>query len=127
MPSTAEAFGLMALEAMAAGRPVICFEGTALPAITRAPDCGIAVPMGDSTALRAAINGLSDDPREAKRRGTIGREIARRHHSHDGYLDSLERLYNRPRNVESIDRRGNARSTWAPSESFSPAGIQETA
>ena len=37
MPSTAEAFGLMAVEAMAAGRPVICFEGTALA-------CGDARP-----------------------------------------------------------------------------------
>ena len=93
MPSTAEAFGLMALEAMAAGRPVICFEGTSLPSITRAPECGIAVPMRDSAALRTAIDRLSDDPSEVKRRGELGRVIARRDYSHDRYLDSLECLY----------------------------------
>ena len=69
MPSTAEAFGLMALEAMAAGRPTVCFEGTSLPSITHAPNCGIAVSMGDHPALRAAIDDLSRNPDEARRRG----------------------------------------------------------
>lgn len=68
MPSTAEAFGLMALEAMAAGRPVVSFEGTSLPRVTRAPDCGIAVPMRDSVALRAAIDLLAGDSAEIERR-----------------------------------------------------------
>jgi glycosyltransferase involved in cell wall biosynthesis len=54
MPSTAEGFGLMALESMAAGRPVICCAGTAVADLTRAPECGIAVPPANPRALRDA-------------------------------------------------------------------------
>jgi glycosyltransferase involved in cell wall biosynthesis len=93
MPSTAEAFGLMAIEAMGAGRPVICFEGTSLPAVTHAPDCGIAVPMGDSTALRAAIDELSSNPSEAASRGELGRRIVAQQYDHERYLDSMAALY----------------------------------
>jgi len=101
MPSTAEAFGLMALEAMAAGRPVICFEGTSLPSVTHAPQCGVAVPMGDVDALRGAIDQLARDPQEAQRRGDLGRSIAEQHYSHERYLDSLASLY------ESVARRAS--------------------
>ncbi len=93
MPSTVEGFGLMALEAMAAGRPVVCFEGTAVPQVTHAPECGVAVPKGDAQALRAAIDRLAADPEEARRRGELGRRIAAEQYSHDGYLDSLAELY----------------------------------
>jgi len=75
MPSLAEAFGLTAVEAMAAGRPVVCIEGTALPAVTHAPECGIAVPASDAAALRASVDRLAADPSEAARRGRLGRSI----------------------------------------------------
>lgn len=93
MPSLAEAFGLMALEAMAAGRPVVSFNGTPLPDLTRAPECGIAVPLGDSTALRAAIDQLAANPADAQRRGAMGRAIALSDFSHSLYLDRLSELY----------------------------------
>jgi glycosyltransferase involved in cell wall biosynthesis len=93
MPSTAEGFGLMALEAMASGRPVVCFEGTALPAVTHAPECGIAVPSRDAGALRAALDGLAASPEEAERRGRLGRSIAVDHFGRERYLDALASLY----------------------------------
>ena len=55
MPSIAESFGLMAVEAMACGTPVIVFEGTALQDIIHAPDGGIAVPYKSAEALSTAI------------------------------------------------------------------------
>ncbi len=93
MASEAEAFGLMAVEAMAAGRPVVCFAGTAVSAVTHAPECGISVPFRDATALRAAIDFLSDHPAEVVRRGALGREIAASEYSHERYLKGLEALY----------------------------------
>jgi glycosyltransferase involved in cell wall biosynthesis len=93
MPSLAEAFGLMAVEAMAAGRPVVCFEGTALPAVTHAPECGIAVPAGNATALRAALDRLAEDPSEARRRGRLGRTIVAEEYGQARYLDSMAELY----------------------------------
>ena len=93
MPSTAEGFGLMALEAMASERPVVCFEGTSVASVVHAPDCGIAVPMGDAVALRSAVDRLAEDPSEAKRRGRLGRTLAEVHYSHDRYLDAMASLY----------------------------------
>jgi glycosyltransferase involved in cell wall biosynthesis len=93
MPSNAEAFGLMAVEAMAAGRPVVCFEGTSLPEVTFSPECGIAVPARDSRALRAAIDALADDPQEARRRGELGRTLATEHYDQEHIADKLVSLY----------------------------------
>ena len=93
MPSLAEAFGLMAVEAMAAGRPVVCFEGTALPAVTHAPECGVAVPIGDARALRAALDRLAQDRSERARRGHLGRKIVAEEYGHERYLDSMAELY----------------------------------
>lgn len=93
MPSTAEAFGLMALEAMAAGRPIVSFEGTSLPSVTRAPDCGIAVPMADAAALRDALDMLALHPDEASRRGQLGRRLATEVYGHERYLASIANLY----------------------------------
>lgn len=93
MPSLAEAFGLMAVEAMAAGRPVVCFEGTALPGVTHAPECGIAVPTGDAIALRAVLDRLAEDPSEGDRRGRLGMEIVAADYGQKRYLDGLADLY----------------------------------
>lgn len=93
MPSLAEAFGLMAVEAMAAGRPVVCFEGTAVPAVTYAPECGIAVPTRDAIALRSAVDRLAADPSEATRRGLLGRSIVADKYGLAPYLDALSGLY----------------------------------
>lgn len=50
-----EAFGLVALEAMSAGRPVIASNIGGLPDIVADDKSGILVPPGDVEALRAAL------------------------------------------------------------------------
>lgn len=93
MPSTAESFGMMAVEAMACARPVVCFAGTTVEDITFAPDVGLAVPFGDARALRAGIDALLENPAEAERRGALGRKIAEREYGQERYLDQLAALY----------------------------------
>jgi len=61
MPSIGEAFGMIAVEAMACGTPVIVFEGTSLPSVIHAPHGGIAVPYKDHAALAGAIKLLLED------------------------------------------------------------------
>jgi glycosyltransferase involved in cell wall biosynthesis len=95
MPSTAEAFGMMAIEAMACGRPVICFEGTALPEVTFAPEAGLAVPLRDAEALAAAIARWLGDPEEVSWRGRRCRELAEKHYGLELHLDRLTSLYRR--------------------------------
>lgn len=75
MPSIAEAFGVMAIEAMASGCPVIVFEGTSLPGVTFAPEIGLQVQARDSAGLALVMQQLIDDPVERRRRGHLGRKL----------------------------------------------------
>jgi glycosyltransferase involved in cell wall biosynthesis len=93
MPSTAEAFGLMAVEAMACSKPVIVFDGTALPEVSFAPEVGVAVPLRDAKALAAVIARLSLDPNERRVRGERGRAAAERHYDARQCAERLATLY----------------------------------
>ena len=76
MPSPAEAFGMMAVEAMACGKPVIVFDGTSLPDITNTPRVGLPVPNSDVDALASAIRRLIENKQERFERGIAGRALA---------------------------------------------------
>lgn len=80
MPSMAEAFGLMAIEAMACGRPVLCFEGSSLPSVSFAPKAGVSVPRGNITALANAIDHLASNLAECEQRGALSRKLAEQHY-----------------------------------------------
>ncbi|HJD64815.1 MAG TPA: glycosyltransferase family 4 protein [Rickettsia endosymbiont of Diachasma alloeum] len=93
MPSVAEAFGVMAIEAMACGKPVIVFDETSLPEVTFAPDIGVSVSMRDSNALSNAIKRLVDDPNERLERGSKGRKAAELHYDQDMHVKNLINIY----------------------------------
>lgn len=93
MPSIVEAFGVMAIEAFACGKPVIVFEGTSLPEVTFAPEVGVSVPMHDGEGLYRALQHLIDNPAEREERGRKGREIAEKHYGDDLYAQRLAEIY----------------------------------
>ena len=72
-PSRFEAFGLVALEAMHAGVPVVASEVGGLPEVLG--DTGVLVPPGDADALERAVADLLDDP--VRRQSLGGRGAAR--------------------------------------------------
>jgi rhamnosyl/mannosyltransferase len=78
-PSTtaAEAFGLVQLEAMATGLPVVNTSlPTAVPHVARAGVEALTVPPRDSNALRDAIAYLLEHPTECARLGAAGAKRA---------------------------------------------------
>jgi glycosyltransferase involved in cell wall biosynthesis len=71
-----ETFGLAALEAMAAGRPVIASRIGGLPELIRDGQEGVLVEPGDVSSLAAAIERLLADPELRARMGAAGRRRA---------------------------------------------------
>ena len=68
-----EAFGLVQLEAMAAGVPVICTElRTGTSFVNRDGQTGLVVPPRDPDALCGAIQQLLSDPERRKQMGRAG-------------------------------------------------------
>jgi glycosyltransferase involved in cell wall biosynthesis len=93
MPSVSEAFGMMAIEAMACGKPVIVFDGTSLPEVTHAPQVGISVPMGDIDALAAGMRQLIESRAEREERGAAGRALAEALYGDQLFTKRLTDLY----------------------------------
>jgi teichuronic acid biosynthesis glycosyltransferase TuaC len=79
MPSVDEAFGVVYVEAMAAGLPAIGARGEAGPQEIASVGDGLRlVAPGDVEALAAEIEGLVTDPQYAKDLGEAGRETVLR-------------------------------------------------
>jgi alpha-1,3-rhamnosyl/mannosyltransferase len=74
VPSRFEGFGAPALEAMAAGAPLVAADATALPWVV--DDGGLLVPAGDEVAWAGALARLLDDPHERDRLAEAGRARA---------------------------------------------------
>jgi alpha-maltose-1-phosphate synthase len=68
-PSTYEGFGLVALEAMSQGLPVIATPVGCIPGLLRDGENGLILPPRDSAALAAAIRRLIDHPEQRMRLG----------------------------------------------------------
>jgi glycosyltransferase involved in cell wall biosynthesis len=69
-----EAFGLVQVEAMAAGLPVVCTElGTGTSYVNQHGVTGLVVPPADADALRDAVNRLITDPELRRSMGAAAR------------------------------------------------------
>jgi glycosyltransferase involved in cell wall biosynthesis len=76
LPSVAEAFGLVLVEAMAGGLPVIAADAHG-PAQLVAAGTGWLVPADDQNALAETLLAVASDPQERKRRGNRAHQHSR--------------------------------------------------
>jgi alpha-maltose-1-phosphate synthase len=72
-PSVYEPFGLINLEAMACGTPVVASAVGGIPEVVVDGETGLLVPPGDPGILAAALGRLLADPARGARLGTAGR------------------------------------------------------
>jgi glycosyltransferase involved in cell wall biosynthesis len=73
----AEAFGIVQIEAMAAGLPIVNTNlATTVPLVARHDHEALTVPPNDPQALSQALNRIFDDPALAERLGAAGRDRA---------------------------------------------------
>jgi len=78
-PSTKEGWGLVVLEAMSAGLPVVATDLPVFREYLQPGRDALLVPVGDAPALAAAIAAVLDDPALAARLRAAGLAVSRRY------------------------------------------------
>ena len=92
-PGAPEPFGLVNIEAMAMGKPVVAFAHGALPEIVLPEETGLLVAPGDTTALAASVSRLLKDPILSRRMGRAGRKRVDDRFRIERTVAELETLY----------------------------------
>jgi len=91
-----EAFGIVQLEAMAAGRPVVSTKvGTGVAWVNQHEVTGIVVPPRDPDSLAAALNRVLDDPALGSRLGAAGRRRVSENFTLAQMVERIEQVYTR--------------------------------
>jgi glycosyltransferase involved in cell wall biosynthesis len=82
-----------AIEALAAGRPVVAAAHGGLPEIVRDRATGLLVRPGDPAALATALRQLADDPERRAAMGQAAASDARERFGLERMLDEVEGIY----------------------------------
>jgi glycosyltransferase involved in cell wall biosynthesis len=75
LPSVQESLGIVFLEAMAAGLPVVACRAAAIPEVVEDGVTGVLAPPRDPAGLAAALEALIADPGRARAMGEAGRRV----------------------------------------------------
>jgi len=95
LPSASESFGLVALEALGCGVPVIGTNAGGLPEVVSHGETGFLAPIGDVNTMAADALRLLRDENLRRTMGEAGRTAASERFSPDRVVDRYEALYRR--------------------------------
>lgn len=115
--SEIETQGLVLLEALASGLPVVAVDATCIPELVKDNVNGFLVKLDDVEAFADRVNRLVVNPAQAKQMGKIGRELAEKHSiqtSLDRYENLYQKIITQPR--KTINPR--LRRTWTAIHRF---------
>jgi glycosyltransferase involved in cell wall biosynthesis len=93
LPSEYEAFGLVLLESLAVGTPVVASRVGGIPEFVEDGKAGLLVPPKSPTALAEAITRVWSDRDLARRLGEYGRDHVVPRYSWDALAERLDSLY----------------------------------
>lgn len=93
LPSTRESFGLVILEALALGIPVIATRVGGVPEIIRADETGILVEPQDAKALARAMVWALTNPAQAGQLARQGQAMVRQRFSVEAMVKATNRVY----------------------------------
>jgi glycosyltransferase involved in cell wall biosynthesis len=91
--TSGEPFGLVVVEGMVAGKPVVATNGGGVPEIVLHGVTGLLVPMGDASAMAAAIMHLLAHPEMARAMGQAGRERFEKHFTIEHTARKVQAVY----------------------------------
>jgi glycosyltransferase involved in cell wall biosynthesis len=95
IPSRFEGFGMVALEAMAASRPIVATSVDALREVIADGETGLLVPVGDAGALARAVTHLLQSRALAEDMGRAGRQRLLDRFSLDRMIEATLAVYRR--------------------------------
>jgi N-acetyl-alpha-D-glucosaminyl L-malate synthase BshA len=95
LPSQNESFGLVALEAMASGVPVIASHAGGLPEVVENGETGFLAPVGDVEAMADGAVEILRDAEGWRRFSEQARQSATERYSTDIIIPQYERYYQR--------------------------------
>jgi glycosyltransferase involved in cell wall biosynthesis len=93
LPSANEGTPVSAIEALAAGRPVVATRVGGVPDVVRDGVDGFLVEPGDVAGLADRLAQLAADPERAREMGDAGRTRVRDRYSVERLVDDVDRLY----------------------------------
>lgn len=96
-----EPFGLVGLEALAHGVPLVGFDVGAIRDYLIDGKTGVLVPPGDADALAQAIDRLLNAPNEAHTMGLRGRELVFARFTDDALLHGWQALLNKTQDART--------------------------
>jgi glycosyltransferase involved in cell wall biosynthesis len=93
LPSANEGTPVVAIEALAAGCPVVATSVGGVPDVVREGVDGFLVPMGDTEALAERLARLVEDPALRARMGAAGRESVPARYAVERLVGDIDELY----------------------------------
>ncbi len=94
-PTTGEAFGLIFLEAMTQGTPIVATNTGAIPEIVSDRETGLLVPPRDADELAHAISYLLERPDLLRKYGQKGRKRYENHFTVERMADEVRDAYHK--------------------------------
>ncbi|MEW5895318.1 MAG: glycosyltransferase family 4 protein [Candidatus Omnitrophota bacterium] len=93
VPSVSESFGLVFVEAMSRGKPVVACDVCAVGEVIAHGQNGLLVPPRDSKSIVSALVELINDPVKRRRMGESGRRMCEEKFSDSAMAERTERFY----------------------------------